>query len=199
MRLGLPAEAQAECQKSIAIQPSASAYSNLGTSFYVLGNYSAAAEAFEKAVGLAPKNFRSSAYLGDALMLVPGRDADARRSLTTAVALGEEELRINPSDARTRAILARCLARLGQRARAWDEAQRATREAPEDPNVLKPAAEAATILGHRTEAVRWLEVAVPKGLGTVEIEHNPDFSGLKDDPAFQALFKRPAPRPARSP
>jgi serine/threonine-protein kinase len=165
----------------------------------MLGRYSEAADAFEKAVALTPKNFLLSTYLGDALALVQGRDADARRAYGTALALGDEQLRLNPADARTRAIVARCLARLGQRESAWRELQQAVRSASTDPNVLLPAAGTAALIDHRAEALGWLETAVAKGVGTAEIEHNPDFSTLKGDPAFQALLKRPAAGPDQKP
>ena len=38
-----------------------------------------------------------------------------------------------------------------------------------------------------------------RGVGTGEIANNPDFSGLKGDPAFQALLKGPAAGPAKTP
>ena len=199
MRLGQLDEALAELRRALEIQPNPAAHSNLGTTLYWLGRYTEAANAFGKAVAMAPKNFRWSIYLGDALALVPGRSADARRAYSAALALAEEELRVNPADADVRVLMASCLARLGQRERAWDEAQRAVRGAPEDPNVLLPAATAAVLLERRPEAVRWLETAVAKGLGTVELERNPDFSSLKSDPAFQALLNRPAPVAARRP
>jgi serine/threonine-protein kinase len=192
-------EAQKEFRRSLEIQPTAPAWSNLGTSLFLLGRYPEAVEAFEKAVALTPKNFLWSTYLGDALAFVRGRDADARRAYSSALALGEEQLRVNPADARTRAMIARCLARLGQKDSAWRELQLAVRAAPEDPNVLLPAAGVATLLDRRAEALRWLETAVARGLGTGEITTNPDFSGLKGDPAFQALLKRPGTVPVQRP
>jgi hypothetical protein len=94
-------------------------------------------------------------------------------------------------------IVARCLARLGEEKEAWSETRNVVASAPDDSDVLLPAAGNAAILGHRAEAIRWLETAVAEGLATGEIESNPDFSGLKGNPAFQALLKGPVPAPAR--
>jgi eukaryotic-like serine/threonine-protein kinase len=199
LRNGAYPEAETEFRRSLAIKPTAPAWSNLGTSLFLLGRYPEAADAFEKAVALAPKNFLWSAYWGDALAAIPGRDADARKAYGTALALGDEQLRVNPADARTRAIVARCLARLGQKERAWLELQQAVRAAATDPNVLLPAAGTAALLDRRAEALRWLETAVDRGVGTGEITNNPEFSGLRGDPAFQALLKRPVHGPAKTP
>jgi tetratricopeptide (TPR) repeat protein len=199
LREGAYAAAQAEFRRSLAIQPSPTAWSNLGTSFYLEGKYAEAAEAFESALSMAPKNFRWSCYLGDALVRIPGREEDARKAYAAALELGEGELRINPADARTRVHVARCLARLGQKPRAWDDVERAVHEASADANVLLPAAAVAAILERKADALHWLESAVANGLATGEIATNPDFSGLRGDPAFQALLKRPVRSPAKTP
>ncbi len=198
VRLGRYEEALTEFRHSLEIQPSAPAFSNVGTCLYLLGRYSEAAASFQKAVELAPKDFRWGAYLGDALALIPGRAADARKAYGSALALGEEELRIDPSNLRTRVLVARCLARLGETKRAWSETRQAVASSSEDPDVLQRAAANAAILGYRTEAIRWLEAAVAKGLATGEIATNPDFSVLKADPAFHDLLKGTPSHPSPS-
>jgi serine/threonine-protein kinase len=197
VRLGRFDEALAEFRRSLAIKPTATAHSNVGTCLYLLGRYAEAAGSFEKAVALAPKNFRWSVYLGDALTFAPGREADARKAYAAALALGRDELRVDPSNQRTRVIVARCLARLGEEKQAWSETRMVVASTPDNSDILLPAAGNAAILGHRAEAIRWLETAVAEGLATGEIESNPDFSGLKGNPAFQALLKTPVPAPAR--
>ncbi|MGE5345014.1 MAG: protein kinase domain-containing protein [Acidithiobacillales bacterium] len=197
-RLGRHDDALAEFRRSLEIQPNALAYSNVGTCLYLLGRYQEAVASFEKAVELAPKDFRWSAYLGDALILVPGREADARKAYRAALSLGEEELRVDPSSPRTRVMVARCLARLEEKRRAWSETRKAVASSAEDPDVLQRAAATAAILGYHAEAIQWLETAVAKGLATGEIEGNPDFAGLTGDPAFQTLLKRTPSRPAQS-
>jgi tetratricopeptide (TPR) repeat protein len=198
LRLGRHENALAEFRQSLEIQPNALAYSNVGTCLYLLGRYPDAVASFEKAVELAPRDFRWRTYLGDALTLVPGREPDARKAYRVALSLGEEELHIDPSSPRTRVVVARCLARLGDTKRALSETRKAVASSADDPDILLRAAENSAILGERIESIRWLETALAKGLAKGEIEGNPDFEGLKSDPAFQALLEQTPSRPAPS-
>jgi Flp pilus assembly protein TadD len=193
LRLDRFDEAEAAFTRSIEIQPSPSAFSNLGTCQYLLGHFEQAAASFDKAATLVPKNFRYRAYLGDALTFVPGGAERARETYRVALALGEEELRVNPREAATRATLARCHARLGETGKAWAEVQQALALAPTDPNVLKRAAVVAAILGRKTEAFRLLGEAVSRGYGLAEIRRDPEFSAFRDDPRFTQILNAKTP------
>jgi len=184
-RLGRFDEAIVEFERSIAIQPSPKGYSNLGTTLFDLGRFAEAVDAFEKAIALAPKNFRWRTYLASSLEKSPARKNDARRAYTEALALGEEELRVDPTNAQTRVSVAGCLASLGQRDRAWTETLRAVQAAPSSPEVLVRAATNAVVLGQKAEAIRWLKTAVAKGLPVSAIKDR--FRELNDDPSFKAL------------
>ena len=199
MRLDRFEEARAALQKSIEIQPTNYALSNLGTCLYLLGRYEEAASSIEKAIVLTPKNFKYRAYLGDALTWAPGQAKRAAEAYRAAVPLGEEELRISPRDAAALTTLARCRARLGEKARAWEDVQRALVLAPDNTDVLKRAAIVATVLGKREEAFRLLERAVSGGYGTAEIERDPDLASLRGDPRFKdILSKSPTARKTRT-
>jgi hypothetical protein len=43
------------------------------------------------------------------------------------------------------------------------------------------------ILDKRAEALAWLKKAVARGYGLTEIQHDPDFTSLLGEPAFQKL------------
>ena len=97
------------------------------------------------------------------------------------------ELTVNPADAVSIVLLGRCLANTGAPERAWSEIRRGVALAPEDQEVLEPAAAAAMVLGKKPEALTWLKKAVARGYGLVEIQHDPDFTALRGEPEFGKL------------
>ena len=187
LRLGRFEEARAALDDSIRISPAPQAFSNLGVAHYLLGRFPEAAASFQRAVDLAPKNYRWHAYLGDALSQIPGESARARGAYEAALPLVTAELAVNPADAVSVVLLGRCLAMTGAPERGWSEIRRGVALAPEDSEVLEPAAAAATVLGKKAEALAWLQKAVAKGYGLVEIQHDPVFAPLRGEPEFQKL------------
>jgi tetratricopeptide (TPR) repeat protein len=187
LRLGRFEEARAALDASIRIRPVAEAYSNLGVAHYLLGQFPEAADSFRRAVDLAPRNHRWHIYLGDALSQIPGKAGAARAAYEAALPLVTSELTVNPADAWNVIRLGRCLARTGAPERAWSEIRRGVALAPDDGSLLEAAAAAAMILGKKTEALAWLQKAVAGGYGLVEIQRDPDFAPLRDDPEFRRL------------
>ncbi len=199
LRLGRFEEARAALDESIRISPVPQAYTNLGVAHYLLGRFPEAAVSFQRAVELAPKNYRWHIDLGDALKQIPGESGRARAAYESALPLVTAELTVNPADALSIVLLGRCLAETGAPERAWSEVRRGVALAPEDQGVLEPAAAAATVLGKRPEALAWLKKAVARGYGLVEIQHDPVFAPLRDDPEFKKLALTAATAPAVTP
>ena len=198
LRLGRFEEARAASDDSIRISPVPLAYSNLGVAHYLLGRFPEAAASFQRAVELAPKDYRWHIYLGDALTQIPGEAARARAAYEAALPLVTAELTVNPDDPLSVVALGRCLAKTGAPERAWSEVRRGVALAPEDQGVLETAATAAMVLGKKAEALEWLQKAVARGYGLVEIQHDPDFAPLRGEPAFQKLASL-APTPTALP
>ena len=187
LRLGRFEEARAALDGSIRIRPVPQAYSNLGVAHYLLGRFPEAAASFQRAVDLTPKNYRWHIYLGDALSQIPDQAGHARAAYEAALPLVTAELSVNPADAQMFVRLGRCLARTGAPEKAWSEIRRGVALAPEDENVLETAAAAAMVLGKKAEALVWLQKAVARGFGLVEIQHDPDFAALRGEPEFGKL------------
>jgi tetratricopeptide (TPR) repeat protein len=188
IRQGRLEDAVESLRKSIEIKPSAIAWANLGTCQYLLGQFSEASGSFEKAIALAPGDYRSHVYLGDALTWTPGQLESARRAYEAAIPLAEGVLRVNPRDAGALAQLALCYARVGRKAEAALLVEQAVSLEPDDDTVLKDTALVSLLLGNRDECLRFLARAVERGYGTVEIRADPEFSTLRSDPRFQQLL-----------
>src|SRR5450830_115169 len=199
LRLGRFEEARVALDDSIRIRPVAQAYSNLGVAHYLLGRFPEAAASFQRAVDLAPKNHRWHIYLGDALSQIPEQAGRARAAYEMALPLVTSELSVNPADALSVVRLGRCLARTGAPERAWSEIRRGVALSPEDENVLEAAAAAAMVLGKKAEALAWLQKAVSRGYGLVEIQRDPDFAALRGEPEFGKLAPAAPAAPAAPP
>src|SRR5262249_18487466 len=137
-------------------RPTAQAYSNLGTCYYFLGRYSDSAAAFDHSVALAPTKYIYWANLGDAYRWIPEQEAKASPAYAQAIELRRRELRINPTDAITRARLAECLAKRGDAKSANAEIERAIKTDPKSGRIFYKAAVVAAVGGDETKAVRRL-------------------------------------------
>jgi tetratricopeptide (TPR) repeat protein len=192
-RQGRLEEAEALFRRSADIRPTAPALSNLGTTLYYRGRYDEATEAFRKAVELNERQMAVWLNLGRALYESPGRRTDARVPLERAVALGEEQLKVNPRDAELLVDLADAQVMLGHERQARALSARALRLAPGDGSVLATAAGIDAALGDHERALREIARSVRAGYSSWEIEQSPSFAALKADPRFEAALKGEAP------
>ncbi len=99
-------------KRSLAIEPSYSALSNLGTLNYQIGDHAEAATLYRQAAGLDEKDFRIWGNIGDALA-AQGHDAEAARHYRRAAEMAERYIAIKHDDAEALATLAWYRANLG--------------------------------------------------------------------------------------
>jgi serine/threonine-protein kinase len=178
------AEARQAYQSSIGIKPSDGAYTNLGNLEYYVGNYRAAAAAFEEATKLTPGKYLYWANLGDAYRWAPELASRAAAAYEKATGLAERELALNPDNAAAHATLAICDAKLGRKDPARHHIRRALEIEPSNPDHLLYAAIIADIAGESDQAIGWIRKAVAAGLGAAQIEREPELRNLRDLPAF---------------
>jgi len=178
------AEARQAYQSSIRINPSDGAYTNLGNLEYYVGNYRAAAAAFEEATKLTPEKYLYWANLGDAYRWTPELKSRAPGAYEKAVRLAERELSLNPNNATAHATLAICDAKLGKMDRARLHIRRALEIEPANPDHFLYAAIVADIAGKSGEAIGWIRKAVAAGLGAAQIEREPELGNLRNLPGF---------------
>jgi serine/threonine-protein kinase len=178
------AEAREAYQGSIRINPSDGAYTNLGNLEYYVGNYRAAAAAFEEATKLTPGKYLYWANLGDAYRWTPALKSKAPAAYEKAVQLAERELSLNPNNAAAHATVAICDAKLGRKDPARLHIRRALEIEPANPDHFLYAAIVADLAGKSDEAIGWLGKAVKAGLGAAQIEREPELKNLRKHPGF---------------
>ena len=185
------AEARQAYQSSIRISPSDGAYTNLGNLEYYVGNYRAAAAAFEEATKLTPGKYLYWANLADAYRWTPELASRAPEAYEKASNLAVRELSLNPDDAAAHATLAICDAKLGRAESAGRHIRRALELEPTNPDHLYYAAIVAEVAGKSGEAIDWIRKAVEAGLGTAQVEREPELKNLRKVPGFgRALAPR---------
>jgi tetratricopeptide (TPR) repeat protein len=178
------ADARQAYQSSIRISPSDGAYTNLGNLEYYVGNYRAAAAAFEQATKLTPGKYLYWANLADAYRWTPELASRAPEAYEKAARLAERELALNPDNAAAHATLAICDAKLGRMDPARHHIRRALEIEPTNPDHLLYAAIVAEVAGRSDDAIDWIRKAVKAGLGAAQIEREPELKNLRSLPGF---------------
>ena len=180
---------------ALALSPNVAAYSNVGSSYYYLRRFEDAAAMYRKAIELTPEDHRLWGNLGDAYMGVSGRTADARRAYEKAVALAEQRLHIDATDAQASAELAHYHARLGHAAQARALAREAVAADARNPYVRYYAALVSVTNGELDLALDHLERALALGYQPEVLAADAGLAALRDEPRFKALS---TPRRSRS-
>lgn len=182
-------EALQVLQQGLQVRPSARLYSSLGNALFLRGDYVGAAEAFENAVAPthgAPGNYLNWANLGDTLLWLPGREAQARSAYDKARQLLAPKLARAPKDVSLISRMGLYAARAGDAAQAATLIQRALAIAPGNPSVQFRAGLAFELLKKRAEAVEAIMAAKRLGFPVNMIEAEPTLAGLRRDPAYKS-------------
>ena len=187
-------EAEGVFRRSVQIRPTAPALSNLGTTLFYLGRHEESAGAFEQAVKQNERDATVWLNLGRALYEGPGTREKAHAPLERASVLLEEQRKVNPRDTALLAELADARAMLGEGPQARALVARALALAPGDADVLQVAAGVDEMLGQRDAALAKLTRALAAGYSRWEVERNPAYRALRQDPRFAEVLKAAPPR-----
>ena len=180
-------------KKSLALRQTASAYSNLGTIDYFLGRCEEAVPLMERASELAPKSEQMWGNLGDAYACAGGPKDAATSAYKRAVQLGEQRLAVNTQDGETISVVALYQAKLGDRAKALANIQKARRIAPASRKVLWESTLVYELAGKRSDALAALAGAIHGGQPLDEVRGEPALANLRTDPRYQKLMAGAAP------
>jgi serine/threonine-protein kinase len=191
-------QAEETLQKSLSIEPNYRACANLASMYFTQGRYSESARMFEKASQLNDHDARVWRNLGDAYYWTPGERERAATAYKRAADLLDAQRKVNPQDSKLMAELALSDSMLGKQAEAIGLIHQAQSSAPSDPEIMFRTAEIYQQGGDHASALNWLDRSARAGYSVVEIQHDPTFQGLRDDPRYKQILKEsPAPAPVR--
>ena len=180
-------EAGVEFEKSLALRPTAVAYSNLGTVRFYQGKYQEAAGEFEKAAKLQPNSAIYWGNLGDALWQLPSERARARQAFEKAAVLASEQLGLDRGNVELRKNYSVYLVKIGRNQDACAEIKQTIEQDPKNASVQFFAARVYTSADMHSQALQALKNAIALGYSAGEIAHEPDLAPLRGDHAFQQL------------
>lgn len=188
--LGRYDEARRAHEKSIALGENVHGYKGLGNVHYYTGHNAEAKQAYQSAVRLAPTDFEAWIGLANALHWSGASEREWRDAYEKALDSARDAITINPSDPAAHAATAIALVRLGRP----DEANAATKVAlnldPTDRRALYAAAVVARDRGTINPAISWLEGAVRAGYSSADLQRDPEFQSIRENPAFRNALQQ---------
>jgi serine/threonine-protein kinase len=167
----------------LEVRPTAAGYSNLGTVLFFSGQYLQAAEAYRKAVALAPSDDRYRRNLGDAYLRLNDLPA-AKTAWSDAVDLVSQQMRREPGNPVLGASRALYLAKCGRAAEARAQVASSLNSHAADPALLFRCAVALELCANRLGAIRLLKDAFAHGLALSEVQTAAELDELREDPGF---------------
>jgi TolB-like protein/Flp pilus assembly protein TadD/DNA-binding winged helix-turn-helix (wHTH) protein len=174
--------------RSLRLEPSKEAYSNLATSYYYLGRFPEAIANYERAAELGEHDHVVQGNLGDALWQIDGRRNDAIARYRRAILLAETVLEATPADAALLAQLGYYHGRAGDR----DQSQRYLSDAlAADPEMLYVqyfVGVAAADEGDRETALRAVTELVRLGFPRALLRSAPEFRSLLKDAEYRKII-----------
>jgi serine/threonine protein kinase/Tfp pilus assembly protein PilF len=183
-------EASQEFEKAMRLDPKLyEAPYFYGRARIAEGKPEEAIKMFERAATIRPEDFQAPILLAQAYDSL-GDTANADSWYRRGVQILGERMELNPDDTRALILGAVALARLGERERSLDMANRALSVDPDDSALLYNVACVYASLNENERAIEVLERAIDRGFGQREwIETDPDLKSIRGTPRYEALLK----------
>ena len=173
-------------EKSIDIEPSYGAYSNLGLLYFEASRFADAAAMYELALEEDRDNYMTWGFLAYSFMYGDQTDR-AKETFRRAVELAEAGLLRAPDDLWIRTDLADYYAMLGERERGLSLLETVAEAIPDDPQLVGWIAEAFEDLDEREKALEWVAKSFDAGLTPSRFEGRPTLRDLVADERYRAL------------
>ena len=159
--------------RSSEIEPSRSAYANLGTVQYFRHDYARAAETYSRAIELATEDHQVVGGLADALWNLKGSGDRAIENYRRAILLAERDLEINPENPVSWAQLGYYYGRVGETERSQRYFARALEKGAGLAHVNYYVALGAADRGEAAKARRYAGQAVKLGYPAALLDADP--------------------------
>jgi tetratricopeptide (TPR) repeat protein len=182
-------ESSSEFEEAIRLAPNLfDAYYYFARSSFAAGRPEKSVELFRKAAEARQEDCQSPMLMALPLRVL-GRGEESRLAAREGIRRAERILMLNPVDVRTLSVGACALLDVGETNRGLEWSRRALECDPDDMSALVNSACVHARLGHKEEAMEFLERVFARGCGKRDwIEHDPDYDILRDDPRFRTLL-----------
>ncbi len=174
-------------EESLAIQPSQTAYSNLGVIYYYLGEFQNSVAMNRQAVGLSPGEVVKWLNLADAQHFA-GEHHEAMNAFRRAENLAASRVSVDSTDFDNLFLLAWAQQMTGQGDKARESMARGLRLAPHDPYGHYYNALIAVQAGEHKHALNSLRLALDNGYPANMLAVEPYLESLRGNRKFQALI-----------
>ncbi|MGB7738689.1 MAG: tetratricopeptide repeat protein, partial [Steroidobacteraceae bacterium] len=171
--------------RSLQLEPSKDAYSNLATTYYYLGRFPEAIQGYDRAATLGQHDYVIQGNLADALWQAEGRRNEAAAIYRRAIQLAETELAATPSNPTLKAQLGYLYGRVGEADRSRRYLSDALNDGPEMIYVQYFTGVAAADRGDRRIALRAVAELVRMGYPPALLRSAPEFRSLLQDAEFK--------------
>jgi len=180
-------EAREAFEASLAAEPNADAYSQLGTMAFDEADYARSADMFERAVELKPRDCQLAGNLASSYYWSGERDR-AGPAFRRAIEVCEANLAVAPGDPLLMATLAGYYGTLGEnRRRGLELLEQATSTGIVNAQLMSVVGESYEDLGDRDRALYWLGRALDSGVTVAQLEGMPSLDKLRKDPRYAEL------------
>ena len=187
--LGKDAEAEKHLKRSIELQPSYAAYTNLGALYCRERRWEESVVMTRKALEINDKDWRAWSNLGLAYEWL-NRRSEADDAFRNELARLEEIAKVSTDDVEAQAERGLLYSKWKLRGKALPLIEAALARAPEDPAVLVRAGDAYENLGDRGRALELVKQALAKGWTLADLENDPGQQNLLRDPRFREIARQ---------
>jgi serine/threonine protein kinase/Flp pilus assembly protein TadD len=185
--LGKDDDAVKAFEKSIALRPSYTAYSNLAVAQFRLHHFPDSIRDYQEALKLDASDYVTWGNLGDS-QYYGGNPAAAAESYRKAISLAEPQLKVNPRDPGILGDLASYHAMLGHKDQALGYLDKSLELGRGDKELLLNAAVVYNQLRETGPALEFLGKALAAGYSRSVVATGAPFDNLHDNPRYQALM-----------
>ena len=189
MYLERPEAARPLLEKSLEIEPTPSALTNLGSIHFDASRFAEAGEYYRASLELESDDYVLWGNLGYAYRngIEPEK---AKQAFARAAELAEERRRAAPDDLELTATLASYYAMLGEQDRGLELLGPVAAAEPTNPMIIPLIAETYEDLGDRERALEWVSRSFDAGVSPVRFEGRPTLGKLIADKRYQALASK---------